>query len=330
MRFAADVLDLPDAWKELDMIVYEHFAKRRHLWDIPNPGAVQKSRWFVDNAKSHWTKTNNEVLQKSFVDSAYDISKANSLRLTVSASADAPMTLEPVDAKYALDLPVHIVVENAESDKAFLDALIRAFSRTALRGALNKGWCVIVSAGGCGEITKRVKELVNKTQKGPRRILVLADSDRLIPDGFAKTGTKTRPMIVLEECRNEYHVETFLLRKREIENYLPIIALEGWTREKAHVLKAFKELSSLQRDHYDMKKGFSDDDGNFVIPADQQEFYEGVDKTILGDLHTGFGDKVWTLFTESSYVINKAKLCETCPDDPSELERILDAIESLL
>lgn len=227
VRFAADVLDLPDVWKELDMIVYEHFAKRRHLWDIPNPRVVQKSRWFVDNAKSHWTKTNDELLQKSVVNSVHNISKAHSLRLTVSTAADAPMTLGPVDAKYALDRPVHVVVENAESDKAFLDALIRAFSRTILRSALNKEWCVIVSAGGCGEIIKRVKELVNTTKKGPRRILVLADSDRLIPDALTKTPTKTRPMIVLEECRTEYRVETILLRKREIENYLPLEALEG-------------------------------------------------------------------------------------------------------
>ncbi len=330
VRFADDVLDMPDAWKELDMIVYDHFAKKRHEWDIPNPNVVQKSRWFVENAQSHWTKTNRDILRKSVEKSIYRVSNGHSLRLTVSAVAVPPMTLQPADAKDVLDLPVHVVVENAESDRAFLDALIQAFSRTILRTSLNKGWCVVVSAGGCGEIVKRVKELVKKVQIGPRRILVFADSDRLIPDSFTTTPTKTAPMRVLEECHKEYHVEVILLQKREIENYLPLEALEGCAPEKKHVLKAFTKLNRAQRDHYDMKNGFSDKDGNFVILTEQEAFYESVDQSILRDLHTGFGDKVWKLFEETDDIINKTTLCATCPDDPGEFERILDTIESLL
>jgi hypothetical protein len=236
--------------------------------------------------------------------------------------------LAPADAKRALGLPVYVVAENGESDKAFLDAMMRALGRTVLRRAFEKQWCEIISSGGCGEIEKRVIELLQKTKTGPRRIFVLSDSDRLRPDNPNRPNEKTDSMRIAERCDRIHGVKAVVLNKREMENYLPIEALEQVQSEKQRVLRAFRQLGQIQRDHYDMKNGFEQDkDGQPDVPSEQTDLFHDVDRNLCG----GFGEKIWKLFEESpNDIITKATIRATCSNDPDEIDRILDTLEGLI
>jgi hypothetical protein len=193
-----------------------------------------------------------------------------------------------------------------------------------LRSARDKGWWTLVSAGGGGEIKKRVAELSALVKKGRPRIVVLRDSDRLAPPRPAEVRH------VGEKAGEIHDVHVAVLRKREIENYLPLEALERIPAERRRAFQAFRRLGRAQRDHFDMKDGFKRKGGDAALDPRQEELFRDVPEADRRDLYPGFGERIWTLFEKCNDVITKTTLRETCPDDPDEIERILDAIERLL
>ena len=336
VRFADDVLVEPSAWRTLTRIV-DGFVEERHIWDIDDPAAMADSPWLAGD--DPYTRGNLEALKKISTRALYHPapahsdtpnrpqSKAHSLSIVVSQTEQAPPgTLAPGDARDALERPAHVVVENGESDKAFLDAMIRAFDRGELHTALEKGWIEVVSAGGGGEIPKRARDLVAKAGKGPRRILILSDSDRMAP------GEKTKETIKqILACAEEHEVKATILHKREIENYLPVGALQR-VRGKREIYKAFQHLTQEQRDHFDMKKGLKNhpETGKAVIPPAQAALFAKVQPRVIKALCGGFGDKVWRYFDKAADVIDAHSMRSTCLSEPDEIENILDDLERLI
>lgn len=337
VRFADDVLADPSAWRELTRIV-DGFLEERHVWDIEDPAAIQDSPWLAGD--DLYTQGNLDALKKlsvrSFLytpsasakadDRAHPRSNAHSLAIVVSWKAAPPETLAPDDARRALEKPVYVVVENGESDRAFLDAMIRAFARSDLRQAIDEGWVEIVSAGGGGEIPKRVRDLVARAGKGPRRILILSDSDRMTP------GEPTNTIEKIKACADEHEVDVAILHKREIENYLPVNAFQRVSRKHNSVYDAFCNLTQEQRDHYDMKNGFPKDQatGAPIIPTSQESLFGKLPIRIRKALCGGFGDKVWKRFQDAADRIDAHAVRQTCGTAPDEIENILDAIERLI
>lgn len=336
VRFADDVLAKPSAWDELDRIVH-HFIDERHVWDVADPAAIENSEW-IGIEDSRATRRNLMALQKIAMHDFYTpassrtderegpSSKAHTLTIVVSMTEAPPWSLSPGAARRALDRPAHIVVENGESDRAFLDAMIRAFARSDLRQAIDEGWVEIVSAGGGGEIPKRVRDLVAKAGKGPRRILILSDSDRMTP------GDRTDTIEKIEACADEHEVDVAILHKREIENYLPVSAFQRVSRKHKSVYDAFCNLTQEQRDHYDMKNGFPKDQatGEPIVPTSQDSLFGKLPIRIRKALCGGFGDKVWKRFNDAADVIDEHAVRQTCGTAPDEIENILDAIERLI
>lgn len=332
VRFADDVLAEPSAWRELTRIV-DGFLEERHIWDIDDPAVIANSPWLA--GEDHYTRGNLDALQKLSVRTLYNPtpvqpdprpSKAHGMSIVVSLSEAPPGALTPGDARYALERPAYVVVENRDSDKAFLDAMIRAFDRGELRAALDAGWVELESDGGGGAIPKRVRNLVARAGKGPRRILILSDSDRLMP------GEHTKTVENIQACGREHGIAAAILHKREIENYLPSSALQRVSRKRKGVYNAFLYLTQEQRDHYDMKKGFGKDEvtGQPKIPRAQAALFAQVPPRILRALCGGFGDKVCEYFTNAADVIDAYAVRNTCASEPSEIEDILDAIEHLI
>jgi hypothetical protein len=329
VRFCGDALDAPEAWRYLDIIVFKFFRSNRHVWDVPNPAAVQRSRWLKSEPTGRWSSANRAFLEKSVTKQAHRPQKslAHALVLCVAMTSSLPLTLTPPDAEHVLSQPVHVVVENARSDGAFLEAAILAFDRVGLRAALTKQQWALVSAGGSGELEKRVEEVMRRVRTGPPRVLVVKDGDRLTPGD----SPVTRAMKVADEYRHVHEVPVVTLRKREMENYLPMEVLEARTpRKKRDVLRAFRKLTQAQRDHYDMKHGFMLKDGRVHVHEDQRGMFHDLDDQDMRDLCGGFGERIWTLFEGAADVITRTTLRASCPDDPDEIERILDTIESLL
>jgi len=328
----------PPSWRVLDQIV-DRFFDERHRWEVDDPDAVEQSPWIVTEPQgSRASLRNLEALQRPFVDGLYapsayahSRSQAHSILLSVCLVEAPPIMLSPVDALRALDMPVYVVVEDAESDKAFLLAMIRAHGRTTLQRAYESYWLEIEHAGGGGGIPKRVHDLLQKVGKGPRRIFVLSDSDRLVPDDPARTEPATKTIKMLGELRDVHDIPLAILRKREIENYLPIGALQRIGRAKQSVVRALHALLPEQRDFFDMKKGFdADERGQPIVRPEQEELFRHVPPRVRRDLVGGFGKNIWRYFESAADVVTRDAVRLTCPDCPDEIEQILDAIERLL
>lgn len=328
VRIALDAIEAPHVYRDLDRILDALFAGR-HRWDERNPAAVEQSAW----ARGDGGRAGRRVLdavEKLLGAQLYEgrdaqqATRMHSLTLMVTLAAAPPLALLPADAVKALETPAYVVVENGESDRAFLEAMLRAFGRSALKDALDNQLWELISAGGGGEIPKRVRERMAKLGPGPRRVLILSDSDRLTPGELTKTIEK------IMACASEHGVTVVILSKREIENYLPYEALwEKSSRRKR--CAAFLRLAQMQRDHYDMKKGFRADKKTRKadIPPAQQLLFEGVrPRRVLDDLIGGFGDNVWECF--QSVKIDERAIRALCSDDEEEIPRLLDAIEGLL
>jgi hypothetical protein len=327
VRIGPDAMAASETFRDLDRILDSLFQER-HRWDEQDPASVEGSAWGGDSGRAGQRVL--EAAQKLLGDQLYegrDAARATSLHtltLTITLATNPPVSLSPADAVKALEMPAFVIVENGESDRAFLEAMLRAFGRDALNDALDRGLWEIVSAGGGGEIPKRVSERVARIGAGPRRVLILSDSDRLTP------GEHTKTVEQITACSVEHGVTAIILNKREIENYLPHDAL--WDKSgKRDVCAPLLRLTPGQRDHYDMKKGFRVDKKTRtpLIPAAQLTLFSGVrPRKLLHDLIGGFGDKVWRSFASGR--IDELAMREICLDDEDEIPRLLDAIERLV
>jgi hypothetical protein len=315
------------AFRDLDRIL-DTLLEDRHRWDEQDPAAVVESAWASDGGRAGQRVV--DAVHKLLGAQLYegrDVAAAtllHALTLTVTLTAVPPVSLSPADAARVLAMPAFVIVENGESDRAFLEAMLRAFDRDFLRDALDRGFWEIVSAGGGGEIPKRVAEVVAKIGTGPRRVLIVSDSDRLLP------GEHTTTVKQITACAQKHGVTAIILNKREIENYIPHEALWDQSGERA-LCTAVLSLGPEQRDHYDMKKGLRADKKSKgpVIPPVQQALFASVrPRKVLHTLIGGFGDKVWRCF--SSGEIDEPAVRAICPRDEDEIPRLLDTLERLL
>jgi hypothetical protein len=187
---------------------------KRHLWEMDDPEAIKQSGWFDFYSGSRAYDQKCDDLEKLYTEQIYSPKNSlmHSIRIKVGASGSSPLELKPEDAKRCLGEPLHVFVENAESDGAFIEAMLHAFGKKELTDADTEGWWVIEHMGGVGEVEKRVKAIRSRIT-GIARLFVLTDSDRLYPDH--DTGTIRK---VDQYCLKN-HVPFHILTKRKIENY---------------------------------------------------------------------------------------------------------------
>lgn len=329
VRFAGDVLANRAAWPMLDRIV-DTLADpdapndERHLWDIDDLDALLASEWL--QPPSHYRSSlTREIASHSYKALATVTSGRTMHAWTITVTL-APGTeghrewcLPPTDALDVLRAPLLLVVENSDSDGAFLRTMARVFGRRDFELAVDRGWCELVHAGGGGEALKRVDE---RLRQGARswRVCVLSDGDRLSP--AVVMDHKAR---ALSDACAVRRVLCLVLHKREIENYLPVPVLA--LSHPAPLVSTFARLTQAQRDHFDMKEGFRN------RPADDAEYrglFSGLPETRRERLADGFGKRVGELFGARRTDFRRdevERMCTTCPD---ELPAMLNILESLL
>jgi hypothetical protein len=255
------------------------------------------------------------------------------------AKWDQKEPLLPLDiALKFLSQPFIIFVENRRNDSAFLRATATGWGKQKLEKFLNEDWLKFEAGGGMGEILKYVEEISEQPEKY-RRHFVLFDSDAKKPKMIDKKSQK-----VVQACSDKF-ICYHQLRRREIENYLPLAALWEWTKihkqkdirtSRRKQVDAFEKLFLKQRHHFDMKKGFQ---GDFKIKAGEKgtekehrlvgNFYQNVSTEIRIVLAQGFGNNIAELFKEEQFPIKK----EWLHNDNSlilELEPMLERLLSLV
>ncbi len=330
--------------KHLDLTALIKFGvDERHLIQVEPPDADEVQNWLDKQSEDI-----REECQLAF-DFGYRLDSdeyGQFSPFTIQVGVDKARwnqkePLLPLDiALKFLSQPFIIFVENRRNDSAFLRATATGWRKDELEKFLNQNWIKFEAGGGMGEVLKQVEEISEQPEKYLRHF-VLFDSDAKKPKMIDKKSQK-----VVQGCSDKlicYHQ----LRRREIENYLPLAALWNWTtvncKKKTRIsrrkkVEAFEKLSLKQRHHFDMKKGFQ---GDFKIKAGEKGteeekeyrlvgyFYQNVSTEIRIVLAQGFGNNIAELFKEEEFPIKKKWLY----DDKSlilELEHMLEKLLSLV
>jgi hypothetical protein len=321
VRFNSDCLADPAAWDSLDQIV-THFHNDRHIWDIIDPDAVLSSDWVKSDITGRTGRRITEFVQKAVTAAAYPQGRLHKLTLTITNSPTTADDLSPLEGARCLSMPALVAVENRESDGAFLRAIATAYGRAELLGAMDVGWCDLEQLGGYGEIEKALNYHLPR-RPGPCRVFVLADSDRQYP------GHRTPTIDKIESACTARGVPFYILEKRKIENYIPLVLLDKLKRRDR--FRAFQRLTPEQRDYYEMKGGFREHPaGKAEIPDEQQMLFDKVPAPVLRDLCGGFGKDSWAVFRDDVQSIREGELEAICSRCPGELPRLLDAIERII
>jgi hypothetical protein len=149
-----------------------------------------------------------------------------------------------VNAAEAFDIlsdPLAVLVEHGVNDAQFLDN-VSSPRRDELRAARRHGWLRFEHGGGITAIPTLIEAM---TQAQRRRLVVITDRDES-PYGGELVG---KPLKV-RECCDQYDPPVFhhAWRRRAIENYIPILALERFPGvAKLGSAKSFiKKLRSLE------------------------------------------------------------------------------------
>lgn len=207
------------------------------------------------------------------------------------------------DAWRLLTKSLHILVENGRNDGKFLETMFKRLLGPSywkpVRNALQNDWIHIENGGGIGEMKKMVGSLVGDAV-GSTRTCVIFDSDAQEPEKPSTASEALREKC--EECSLDYHQ----LQRRAIENYLPRDALkasvellsEPTKSSRRSVVNTFSRMNRVQRHHFHMKKGFSDEE-----ITDPPSVFDSLDKEDRVCLKNGFGSDVGDLFYEDDFPI---------------------------
>ena len=286
MRIEIDVsaANDPGAHGPLDRILHK-FEDGWHVWDTarePNIDAIEASTWVSDEGRQG--KRVRELLVQSIRREAWG-SALHGRRVRVTMEPDGPTELVPEEAARLADEPLVILVENRNSDGAFLERVVTELDKPLHRYWRRPGEPVrLDSVGGIGEMRREVLRRKGQREHGPR-LVAIADSDRKGPTDDASLDAR-RLQRACERCG----VPCWVHAKREAENYLPRVLLAERQHAGAdhlHRVEAWDRLTDDQKDFFDMKNGLS-----MEPAAAEAELFDGLSPRDRNLLSGGFGPNV--------------------------------------
>ena len=284
ITITAEAANDPAAHAWLDRIV-ARIEDGWHVWDTaepPAPEAMEGTSWFLDPGRQG--RRLRELWRRSIQKGAWSL-EPHERRLRVTTRPVATDESKPEDAFRPADEPLVLLVENRESDGAFLKRIVGELDRR-LHSLWNRaGHPIRVdSVGGGGqmplEIERRSLRLARRL-----RLVAIIDSDRKGPsDGPGPTARALR-----RECESR-GVACWILAKREAENYLPRALLDARPDagpDHARQVEAWDRLGDDQKDFFDLKGGWSSQPS----PAEESLFHD-VSPDDREMLRNGFGSRL--------------------------------------
>lgn len=264
------------------------------------------------------------------------------------ANAGADPTFLLHDALQLLRAQFRVVLENHLNDRAFLMAAASDEDRAVLEEAEERNWLRFDNGGGLEGIVSMLSANTPgglASERSRLRAFILFDSDRLAPATEAK---KSDPLArQCASCGLDVPRRYHQLRRRAIENYLPVEALERWQQspkgrpDRPAVVSAWRQLDPQQAHHFNMKHGFDRDRPRLAkeLPAEllcsrdgkhYVRLYESLPDDVLHTLRLGFDEAVgqdfkknlpW--FTANPSWRHRAGVAE-------EVDELLDALLGVL
>ena len=294
MRIEIDVsaANDSDAHRWLDRILHK-VDDAWHVWDTTcesDPEVFKATAWFRDDGRQ------GERVHELFVASVQRDAWTSGLhgrRMRVTMHPDGSDELKPEDALHLAEEPLVILVENRNSDGAFLCRVVTELDKSLFKFWRRRGEPIrLDSVGGKGEMPGEVERRIQAVPYRPRLVAVI-DSDRKFPNGNVSLDARR-----LQSACQAGNVPCWVLAKREAENYLPRILLserETAGADHARRVEVWSALSQDQKNFYDMKDGLSS-----APCAAEAELFDGLSNADLTTLSNGFGSKVfecWNVWT---------------------------------
>ena len=293
MRIVIDVsaANDPAAHRWLDHIL-GRIEDGWHVWDLtdtPDVDAIEATTWGSDPGRLG--NRLRKLLVRETRRSAWSPAP-HTRRLRVTAHPAAADDLAPEPASRLAAEPLVILVENRESDGAFVKRVV-----TELDKSLHSVWrregepIRFDSVGGAGQMLQEVQRRTDAVPYRPR-LVAIVDSDRKGPG-----ASESRNARLLREFCDEHGLPCWVLAKREAENYLPHVLLaEKPDAGAEHVRKveAWERLSDDQKDFFDMKRGLPE-----KSPASEENLFDDLQDADRKILAKGFGPNVhecWSLW----------------------------------
>ncbi|HRI67225.1 MAG TPA: hypothetical protein PK156_23440 [Polyangium sp.] len=284
------------------------------------------------------------------------------------------LRLNVKDALAMVRMPLHVLVENRRNDGRFIARfaiMLKANEdRVLFNRALCDGWFVFQQGGGLPEVQHLLNDLdppnndpvlcPNGSQRDVRRwrLFVVTDRDaRAVkrPKNIAKKDWKEKPrdasqpseesemaLLVANEALHEWDGRPAIhqLRRRAIENYIPLDALAKWSREIEERDKRERRIAQCEalraldtadahgrrpRWYFNMKDGLDGDKPKDVPTATADDDIHPMFHVLIANqrvaLQPGFNTRDEKI---AELLFNR----ETTPDDCLRDELSLDADEA--
>ena len=287
MRIEIDVsaANDPDALRPLDRILYK-IEDGWHVWNTarePDIEALEASTWVRDQGRQG--KRVREMLERSIQREAWD-SAPHGRRVRVTMQPDGQGALNPENAARLSEEPLVILVENRNSDGAFVKRVVTELDKPLDK--YRKKWGEPVqfdSVGGKGQMADEVERRTRERPYRPR-LVVIVDSDRRGPADEVSSEARA----LCRKCAN-LGVPCWVLAKREAENYLPEILLAEWQdagKDRARRVDAWRTLNDDQKNFFDMKNGLST-----AASQIEEALFDSLSANDRAILSHGFGQNVY-------------------------------------
>ena len=297
MRVEIDpgVANDPDAHRWLDRILYK-IEDGWHVWDTTgqvDPNVFKDAAW-IRSCEGQGGRV-RQMLVASIQRGAWTL-EPHGRSVRVTAHPGTPNEFTPENAFRLADEPVCILVENRQSDGAFVKRIVAELDRS-LNGVWQKpGEPIrIDSVGGAGQMPDEVERRSRGKPYRPRLIAVI-DGDRKGPDDTESDAARK----LRRKCE-ALGVPCWVLAKREAENYLPRILLDERQdagADHARLVEAWDGLNDDQKDFFDMNNGLPEAPSGI-----ERELFDGLSPVARTTLSRGFGTNVykcWTIWTVQS------------------------------
>ena len=293
MRIVIDIsaANDPDAHPWLDRILHR-IEDGWHVWDLtdsPDAEALAATTWASDPGRQG--DRLRELVVAATQRSAWTL-EPHTRRLRVTALPVAPDELAPEQASRLADEPLVILVENRDSDGAFVARIVTELDKSVHGVWRREGAPIrLDSVGGGGQMPQEVERRAHVAPYRPRLAAVI-DSDRKGPG-----DSESRDAGRLRETCDKHGLPCWVLAKREAENYLPRILLGARPNagaEHARKVDAWERLSDDQKDFFDMKNGLPE--APTAIEEDLVADLQAGDRETLDE---GFGPNVhecWSMW----------------------------------
>lgn len=311
---AADLFDNESADALIFILrIVECLTEGRHSWRA-DVLTVESAKVYFEAHAPTLASSIYELGRKSIVDGIWASPPEKS---TAKVSIDN-LSLISTD----LCMPAVLVVEDFVNDGYFIDSIVDVFGASRVREALDKGWLVVRHSGGSRLEQVAVSEV--EKFKVLKRVVALLDSDRLNPG--ARTSSHLK-----QEAMRQVGVIVHVLEMREAENYVPnrVLAFTDNRTATSAKLTYLKKFTPDQRAYFDIKKGFASR-GGAAVHADQADLYKGIRPAAIAALSDGFGTKVLQVLHQNRTSLTVQDFAKIDSSVVIELERLLQAIESVI